>query len=75
MIVSRLRYDADKRTGAIQITDLYPTLQEVLVERSLEYMVAPFSACAQVSRTIHASNILAHENVVSSSRSPGNSIH
>ncbi|KAM3088260.1 hypothetical protein ACMFMG_002314 [Clarireedia jacksonii] len=40
---------AFRKAGAIQITDLYPTLQDVLVERSLEYMVAPFSACAQLA--------------------------
>lgn len=34
--------------GATQVEDLYPILQNVLSERNLHYIVAPFSACAQV---------------------------
>lgn len=34
--------------GAVRAQDLYRILQEVLVERGLDFIVAPFSACAQV---------------------------
>jgi hypothetical protein len=34
--------------GAVRAQDLYRILQEVLDERGLEYVIAPFSACAQV---------------------------
>ncbi|KAI9640216.1 hypothetical protein NHQ30_011454 [Ciborinia camelliae] len=40
---------AFRKAGAIQITDLYHILQEVLAARDLEYMTAPFSACAQLA--------------------------
>lgn len=40
---------AFRKAGAIQITDLYHILQEVLAARGLEYMTAPFSACAQLA--------------------------
>ncbi|KAJ8069399.1 hypothetical protein OCU04_003054 [Sclerotinia nivalis] len=40
---------AFRKAGAIQITDLYHILQEVLTARGLEYMTAPFSACAQLA--------------------------
>ncbi|KAL2075288.1 hypothetical protein VTL71DRAFT_231 [Oculimacula yallundae] len=36
-------------SGAVRAQDLYPILQEVLAERDLEFMIAPFSACAQLA--------------------------
>ena len=35
-------------TGAVRAQDLYRILQEVLAERGMDFIVAPFSACAQV---------------------------
>lgn len=35
-------------SGATHIEDLYPILQDVLIERKLHFIVAPFSAGAQV---------------------------
>ncbi|KAH8600056.1 temperature dependent protein affecting M2 dsRNA replication-domain-containing protein [Bisporella sp. PMI_857] len=35
--------------GAVRPRDLYPILQDVLYERGLEFIVAPFSACAQLA--------------------------
>ncbi|KAA8568957.1 hypothetical protein MFRU_017g01250 [Monilinia fructicola] len=40
---------AFRKAAAIQIPDLYHILQEVLTARDLEYMTAPFSACAQLA--------------------------
>lgn len=39
-------------SGAIQVEDLYSVLQDVLSERALEFVVAPFSACAQVMNAL-----------------------
>jgi hypothetical protein len=35
--------------GAIRTQNLYPILQEVLVERGISFKVAPFSSCAQLA--------------------------
>ncbi|KAM0147589.1 hypothetical protein ACHAQE_010219 [Botrytis cinerea] len=40
---------AFRKASAIQITDLYHILKEVLTARDLDYMTAPFSACAQLA--------------------------
>lgn len=36
-------------SGAIRAQDLYRILQEVLAERDLDFVIAPFSACAQIA--------------------------
>ncbi|PBP27891.1 XPG domain-containing protein [Diplocarpon rosae] len=36
-------------SGAIRVQNLYHILQEVLAERGLEFLIAPFSACAQLA--------------------------
>jgi len=36
-------------SGAVRAQDLYHILQEVLAERSLDFLIAPFSACAQLA--------------------------
>jgi hypothetical protein len=42
-------------SGALQVQDLYPILQEVLSERDLDFIVAPFSACPQVHTSFRLS--------------------
>ncbi|TAQ84877.1 hypothetical protein B7494_g6798 [Chlorociboria aeruginascens] len=36
-------------SGAVRVTDLYPVLREILSERGLDFITAPFSACAQLA--------------------------
>lgn len=38
-----------KLLGSVRAQDLYRLLQEVLSERKLDFMIAPFSACAQLA--------------------------
>jgi hypothetical protein len=49
LIILSLEVPRSHIQGAIRPQDLYRILQEVLAERSLEFIIAPFSACAQVS--------------------------
>ena len=44
-------------SGATRVEDLYPILQEVLSERDLHFIVAPFSACAQVCPSLKYSRL------------------
>ncbi|TVY39405.1 Protein MKT1 [Lachnellula subtilissima] len=36
-------------SGAIRVQELYKILQDVLLERNLDFKIAPFSACAQLA--------------------------
>lgn len=62
-------------SGATQVEDLYPILQDVLSERDLEFVVAPFSACAQVLSLIASTYILLTSLTACISRKPRDTVH
>jgi hypothetical protein len=47
--VIRLTLLRSRQLGAVRASELYRILQEVLLERDLEFMIAPYSAGPQVS--------------------------
>jgi hypothetical protein len=46
-IQSTLPYS--RKSGAVRASELYRILQEVLIERDLEFLIAPYSAGPQVN--------------------------
>ena len=47
--IIRLTLLHSRQLGAVRASELYRILQEVLLERDLEFMIAPYSAGPQVS--------------------------